>query len=123
MTDHHTGPTSAPVAIPLGNAPGDFALIDPADWAAWQAAGMPERLFLNRTGTGRAYVSFVDEQAPGRLSYVSRWIMRPGRNQCVRFVTRNRLDLRRSNLRLMTRKAVTSRPNAAAARKGTTQSQ
>lgn len=120
MTNANFGPTSGPVAIPLGNAPGEFALFDPADWAAWQAAGMPERLFLNRATPQHSYVAYVDKTAPGELAYVARWIMQPGRDQCVRFNTRNRLDLRRSNLRLMKRKAVTSRSNAAAARKGTT---
>ncbi len=108
MTDTNSGPTAAPVAIPLGNSPGDFALLDPADWTAWQTAGMPERLFLNHTGGGRSYVAYVDTSAPGELAYLARWIMKPGRDQCVRYLTRNRLDLRRSNLRLIKRKAATS---------------
>jgi len=64
--DHADGQVQAPVAIPLTNAPGECALLDASDWAAWQAARKPATLYLNRSGA-RAYVAYSDALEPGPL--------------------------------------------------------
>lgn len=98
--------TSVPdvVTVPLSNAAGDFALFDAADWQAWLAAGNRTTLYLNRPGTGPlSYVAYSDPNAAGWFSYAARWIMKPAKGQVVRYRSRNRCDLRRSNLYLETR--------------------
>lgn len=118
MTIPNTGPDTAPVTIPLTNSPGDYVLMDPPDWDAWQAAGMPQALYLNRMTPTLSYVAYSDRKAPGGLSYAARWIMKPGRNERVRFRTRNRLDLRRTNLRLVKRQARTPQADQPTALRG-----
>jgi hypothetical protein len=91
------------VAVELTNHRGFFAAMDPADFAAWRAAGRSLAFFLRSNsvspnGYSRSYVSFYDGSAPGQVATVSRAILNPGEKWRVRHLSGDTTDLRRVNL-------------------------
>lgn len=102
-------PDTDTVTIPVTNAAGHYILMDEPDWRAWRGAGMPTCFYLNRIEGARHYVVVTDTKAAGGYAYVHRWLMKPTANQRVEFSTANHLDLRRANLKLVTRKTRTKR--------------
>jgi hypothetical protein len=94
------------VYVPLSNHPDEYAIFDPADWEAWQAAGMPQTLFSVSPRPTCNYVAYSCPEAPGGFAYAARWITKARYRDVVRYRTRNRFDLRRRNLRLMTVKGI-----------------
>lgn len=85
------------VRVELTNRPGQFALIDRADFEQWTAEGRSTRWLLNGAG-GYEYVRVHDPEWAGGLVSVARLLLRAKDGRIVKYANGDRLDLRRSNL-------------------------
>jgi hypothetical protein len=102
-TEHHyvdaRGQTY--VGVELTNAPGHLAYIDQADLDRVRTKYGAASLFLNANGKGQKYVTLADNRTrKGRTVSLARAIMQPERSTYVVYWDGNRMNLRRSNLKL-----------------------
>lgn len=110
FTDAHGTPC---LRVPLGNAPGSFAVIDRHSYDALISEGLTGPWFLNGNGTGRSYVRIavpVEGRRSGTNLLVARLILGAGPGTVVRYANGDRLDLRFINLAW--RKGKSSRTDA-----------
>lgn len=88
------------VLVPLDPKGNRWAVVEAADYDR-----LPERLksapwLLNDNGSGNAYVKASIPSAPGGLVRVHRVVIGAPQGQAVHFMSQDRCDLRRSNMRL-----------------------
>lgn len=87
--------------VPLGNAPGIFAIIDRHRYDDLISQGLTAPWFLNGNGTGRSYVRTavpVEGRRSGTNLLIARLIIGAGPGSVVRYANGNPLDLRFINL-------------------------
>lgn len=97
----HTTDTDgkAIVLVPLANHD-EPAKVLAEDFAAIIAAGFTDQWTLNSSGNGYAYVRCGADMR-GHLATVARLVTKPRKGFMVRYQDRDRLNLRRDNLRLV----------------------
>lgn len=88
------------VRVPIKDHAGLFAVVDAASFNALPEAARTGRWYLN--ANGRFYVKFTGQG--GRPSSVARAVAKPRTGQVVTFRDGDHLNLRRSNLRVTTRR-------------------
>jgi hypothetical protein len=79
-------------------AGGEVATIEKTDFDHLTRLGVSANWTLNQAGTGHAYVRAYAPRRRGSLVTIARLLMRPGRDQAVRYADGDPLNLRRSNL-------------------------
>lgn len=77
-----------------------FAKVDREAFDRFAASGRSLRWFLNENGKGSYYVRFSTPEFVGQVETVARVLTGAGRGQQVEYANGDRLDLRRSNLRI-----------------------
>jgi hypothetical protein len=93
------------VRVPVDRKGIQWATLDETNFDRLRASGVSLTWFFNDSGNGHSYVKADAPGASGRLVSVPRLIMRAGPKEIVRYVTRDRLDLRRRNLTVAKGKA------------------
>ena len=93
------------VRVPMDREGTRWATLDAADFDRLVAEDISLTWFFNDSGNGHSYVKAHARGVAGRLLSVPRLILRAGPKEVVRYVTRDRLDLRRRNLTLAKGKA------------------
>lgn len=103
--DEHGKPVvRVPVAVPRklreteDMPPVVWAVADAEDFDRAVEAGMSDQWVLNAGGRGSCVVRAQSRRTPGRLLSVPGFLMGDHRNLQVRFLNRDRLNLRRANL-------------------------
>ena len=101
-TDEHG---TAIVRVPVDRYGHRWAILEAVDFDRLRAQGISPTWFFNRAAPTAspcqlAYVKAHATNATGRLIMVARTILEAGPGERVEYVTSDRLDLRRSNIRL-----------------------
>jgi hypothetical protein len=86
------------VLIELSNRPGYSAKLDLDDFHKWITAHRSTNFFAVTRGRHRIYVGHTLE---GRGALVARTLLRPGPGFVIQHADKDRLNLRRNNLRLV----------------------
>jgi len=89
------------VRVPLANHPLP-AIMDADDYDRLMAADLSNAWTLNEVGHGLAYVRAGHSRAIGQLVTIARLIVDAGAGVMVRYRDKDRLNLRRDNLRVVT---------------------
>ena len=93
------------VRVPMDRKGDRWATLDAEDFDRIVAEGVSMSWHCNDNGAGQSYVKAYAPEASGGLVSVPRIVMRAGPKEVVRYVTRDRLDLRRGNLTIAKGKA------------------
>jgi len=88
------------VRVEIVNLRGVYAIVDQDDFERLAADGHSMRWFLNENGAGAHYVRCLAPDFIGRVETVARLVMQAESGVGVRYASGDRLDLRKSNLRL-----------------------